>query len=131
MATEQLAKPSKSAQKVLLFLPEGEIHEIALLYVDYMLQKAGIKTIYLGPNSPIDQVEFVVNSLAPKYLYTHLTSVSRSFDIREYVNTLGSKFPENNILISGAMTNSEMHVQHDNIQVLSSLVQVKHIISSI
>ncbi len=131
LATEQVDVPQVNAKQVLLFLPEGEIHELALLYVNYLLHKRGIRTIYLGPNSPIDQVEFVVNTLNPKYLYTHLTSVSKDFNTIDYINTLGNVFKTQEIHISGIMLDDQIQPQHNNIQLLNSLQAVKKFVASI
>ena len=41
-----------------LFLPENEIHELGLLYLNYELVLRGYKTIYLGQNLPIDNLNY-------------------------------------------------------------------------
>lgn len=131
LATEQITTPKVNAKTVLLFLPEGEIHEIALLYINYLLHKRGIRTIYLGPNSPLDQIEFVVNTLKPKYLYTHLTSVSKDFDITGYLNALANKCPEASISISGAMINKDLNINNSNIRLILSLFEAKDFIKNL
>ncbi|MEP5610820.1 MAG: MerR family transcriptional regulator, partial [Cyclobacteriaceae bacterium] len=45
--TAQLEMAS-NAESFLLFLPEGELHEISLLFANYVLRARGYKTIYLG-----------------------------------------------------------------------------------
>tara|TARA_B100000809_G_scaffold266900_1_gene332746 strand:- start:37146 stop:38039 length:894 start_codon:yes stop_codon:yes gene_type:complete len=42
-----------------LFLPEGEIHDVGLLYLNLCLKKSGAKTIFLGRSIPFDNLEFV------------------------------------------------------------------------
>jgi DNA-binding transcriptional MerR regulator len=42
--------------KVCLFLPYDEIHDIGLIYANFILEKSGIKTIYLGPNIPLESL---------------------------------------------------------------------------
>lgn len=49
-----------SAQKkprFLLFLREGEFHELGILYVNYLLNKEGLKTLYLGQSVPYEDLE--------------------------------------------------------------------------
>ena len=41
----------------MLFLPENEIHELGLLYVNYELLLKGNRTIYLGQNLPLDNLK--------------------------------------------------------------------------
>lgn len=42
---------------ILLFTPEKEMHEIPLLLMHYLLKKHGFKTIYLGSNISLQEVE--------------------------------------------------------------------------
>ncbi|HYE53807.1 MAG TPA: MerR family transcriptional regulator, partial [Chitinophagaceae bacterium] len=44
---------------VLLFLPENEHHELGLLYINYLLKKRGVRTLYLGADVPAKDLEFV------------------------------------------------------------------------
>ena len=41
-----------------LFLPEGEIHEIGLLYLNYELVLRGCQTIYLGQSLPLSNLDY-------------------------------------------------------------------------
>src|SRR5262249_44148397 len=66
---------------VVLFLPEGEHHELGLLYTCFLLKSRGVHTIYLGANLPIPDLEFVANLKRPDYLYTHLTSITPNFNL--------------------------------------------------
>ena len=44
---ETVKSPLKSDVKVLLFLPEGEYHELGLLFMYFLLKNRGINVIYL------------------------------------------------------------------------------------
>ena len=46
----------KNKTRVCLFLPFDEIHDIGLIYANYLLEKSGIKTTYLGPNIPLESL---------------------------------------------------------------------------
>lgn len=131
LAIEKLGPPDEFAKKTyLLFLPEGELHEIALLYLQYLLMSKGNKVIYLGANSPIDQVELVNNALSPNYLFTHLTSVSKDFDIINYIQRLSELHSDNTIFISGVMPKrAEVLDKPDNIVFINSLEEAKQIAS--
>lgn len=43
-----------------LFLPDNEIHEIGLMFVNYELVAAGERSIFLGPSVPIDSLTDVL-----------------------------------------------------------------------
>lgn len=56
--TEQLQvnEPTQKDKVFVLFLPENEIHELGLLYINYQLALKGYKTVYLGQTMPIESL---------------------------------------------------------------------------
>ncbi len=50
----------KEAPIFTLYLPYEEIHEIGLLYANYELLRSGFKTIYLGPNIPLNSLKHIL-----------------------------------------------------------------------
>lgn len=114
-----------TSPKVLLFLPEGEIHDIGLMYVNYLLQKHGKRTIYLGANSPLDDAKFVYDLKKPDYVYIHLTSISSAFDTQKYFQKLHVCFPDATILLSGAMLKHARYTPSGNMRFFSTLEEAK------
>ncbi len=56
-AIDSIPLGSDRAQPVVvLYLPENEIHELGLLYLQYRLRRAGRRTIYLGESVPIEDI---------------------------------------------------------------------------
>ncbi len=51
-----LVEPTKKDKVFALFLPENEIHEIGLLYLNYEITLRGYKSIYLGQTMPIENL---------------------------------------------------------------------------
>lgn len=96
----------KVNKTVLLFLPEGEYHEIGMLFMYYLLKSRGVSTIYLGASIPLNDIEYVVNLKKPDYLYTHLTSVGDNFNFDKFMSTITKKFNGTLIIISGMLTNT-------------------------
>jgi len=76
----------KSSKLVLLFLPEGEHHELGLLYVYYLLKIHGVRVIYLGPDLPLQDIEYVCRVKKPDYLYTHLTGIAGNFPFEKFLS---------------------------------------------
>ena len=50
----QLNSPKRDDRVFALFLPENEIHELGLLYVNYEIVSRGYKSIYLGQTTPVE-----------------------------------------------------------------------------
>lgn len=94
----------KVNKTVLLFLPEGEYHELGLLFMYYVLKSRGINTIYLGSNVPLKDIAYVVKLRSPDYLYSHLTTVGQSFNFDKFLQSITQKFAGIPIIISGQLT---------------------------
>jgi len=124
-------KKSDASPSVLLFLPEGEIHDLGLLYVHYMLRKLQKDPIYLGPNSPISEAKFLYEVKKPKYVYVHLTSVAEDFDGSKYLQKLSKTFPDCTIFISGSMLRTKKYQTVSNMRFLYTLEEVKDILQKI
>ena len=96
----------KVNKTVLLFLPDGEYHELGLLFMYYLLKSRGVTTIYLGCSIPLKDVEYVVKLKKPDYLYSHLTTVGQNFNFDKFLNAITQKFSGTPIIISGQLTNT-------------------------
>lgn len=90
----------------LLFLPEGEFHELGLLFVQYLMKSRGVRIYYLGSNVPLEDVEYVVKFKTPDFIYTHLTSVSSVFNFDKFIHQALKRFGNVPLIISGKLASS-------------------------
>jgi DNA-binding transcriptional MerR regulator len=98
------AMPPRQVNKlVLLFLPEGEHHELGILYVYYLLKSHGAKVLYLGPDMPLKDIEFVCKFKNPDYLYTHLTCIAGGFNFEKFITQLTRQIPGFPLIVSGQL----------------------------
>lgn len=125
----QVIKPELESKTFILYLPEGETHEIGLLFGNYLLQARNHKVIYLGQNLPFDELQFVVNLHNPEYILTAITSVPGPEDVVNYVNKLGDSFPEQTILATGFQVVGQLLDTPKNVQVISNIRQLIEIAS--
>lgn len=96
-----VAPEKKDAQRFVLFLPENELHELALLYYTYLLKVNGHQVVYLGQSVPFDDLIKVVEIRKPDCLVTVFThSMS---DLEDYIQRLGKTFSSTKIFISGSL----------------------------
>jgi MerR family transcriptional regulator, light-induced transcriptional regulator len=95
--------PSKKSRKAILFLPEGELHEIGLLFYHYITRKNGFKTFYLGQSVPHEDLKTIYKIHQPDILITSLVSFPPPSLFEKYINTLSRDFAEATILASGMM----------------------------
>jgi DNA-binding transcriptional MerR regulator len=94
----------KVNKTVLLFLPEGEYHELGLLFMHYLLKSRGVNSVYLGSSVPLKDVEYVAKLKKPDFLYSHLTTVGQSFNFDKFISTVSQKFAHIPVIISGKLT---------------------------
>lgn len=126
---ETAVSPIRSNKVALLFLPEGEYHELGLLYVYYLLKTHGVKVLYLGSDVPADDLESVVNIKKPDYLYTHITSAANNFSIEKFMHTVHARTGNIATMISGPLTVNYKKSIPENFHFLKSLEAVKEFIA--
>jgi DNA-binding transcriptional MerR regulator len=88
-------------KKFILFLPEGETHELVLLFTEYILRKKGHDVVYLGASLPFEELPFVATAFEPDYLVTYQTVPLEYMTFQSYVEKLSSMFPQCKILVGG------------------------------
>ncbi|MDB5249677.1 MAG: MerR family transcriptional regulator [Segetibacter sp.] len=119
----------KSNKTALLFLPEGEYHELGLLYVYFLLKNQGVKVFYLGADVPLADLDFIVKAKKPDYIYTHLTALAHNFNVEKFLHNLHSKINHVPVLISGPLTVNYKKSVPANFEFKKSLKEVKDFIS--
>ena len=77
---------NESNKTYVLFLPENEIHELGLLYLNYELLLRGNKTIYLGQNLPLDNLKCFFDYQEELCFITSLTVQPYKDKIEDYFN---------------------------------------------
>lgn len=58
---------SEGGKRFVLFLPEGEFHELGLLVAHYLLKKQGAQVFYLGQNLPLKDIQNAQQLITPDY----------------------------------------------------------------
>lgn len=118
-------------KQAILFLPEGEYHEIGLLYLQYLLKSRGIKVLYLGANVPLKDLEFIAKLKKPDFLFTHLTSVANNFNFERFLNNVNMRMPDFPVLVSGTLAQHFKKSIPENISFKKSLSEVLDYLSSL
>jgi DNA-binding transcriptional MerR regulator len=128
---ETVQTPLKSNKKILLFLPEGEYHELGLLFMYYLLKSRGVYVLYLGTNVPIKDIAYLVSHKKPDYVYCHLTTVGQSFNFEKFLHAAGTQLAGTPFVISGQLTNNYEKKILPPIIFKRSLPEVMEFISSL
>ena len=88
-------------KKVLLICPEKEYHEIGLRMIDDFLQMNGYETVFIGTNTPKDQVLAAVLSMKPDYLAISVTDYYLLFEAQKIINLIKEKTGNVKIIVGG------------------------------
>lgn len=82
----QHEKPQKDDKVFVLFLPEEEVHDIGLFYVNYELLLYGYKVIFLGQSLPKKDLN-IFTSLYKKTIFVSYFTVKPD-DIQNYISEI-------------------------------------------
>ena len=93
------------AKKFLLFLPEGEWHEIGLIFSLYLIKEAGHEVIYLGQSVPYSDILATGATLEFDHILVSSTVPKPEFDFITYLKDLGGAYPDKKILYFAAFLN--------------------------
>jgi DNA-binding transcriptional MerR regulator len=130
-AIEGLPFAESHSPLFILFLPEGEHHEMGLLYVYYLLRKQGIPTIYLGANVPLKDMEYILQVKRPVYVYFHLTTFPNMTRFHRLLQQLQKAAGEATLILSGHLAQVYRKAPSENILLLQSLSSVQSYIETI
>ncbi|MFH0759297.1 MAG: MerR family transcriptional regulator [Bacteroidota bacterium] len=91
-------------RRFILLLPEGEWHEITLLFAQYLLKEANHEVIYLGQSVPYTDVLSTGAAKDFNCILVSSTTSQPGFDFFVYLKDLGGAFPDKKILyFSGSL----------------------------
>jgi DNA-binding transcriptional MerR regulator len=89
-------KDNTSNKVNILFLPKGEIHEISLFFWSYYLKSIGEKVIYLGRDTPPDQL-IKINSLFKEINWVTNFIIARTQEEKQdFINTISDLLNKTN-----------------------------------
>ena len=104
LITETAKLPLSNSNSIdVLYLPEDEIHELGLLYVNYLLRSAGNRTIYLGQSVPGDDLRQVASLYnGPIRFITLVVVRPTADDAPAYLNALRASMHDPRITFMAA-----------------------------
>jgi len=87
--------------KVLLACPEQEYHDVGLRMISDFFTLNGYETIYIGSNTPRDQVSIAISKENPKYAAISVTDYYLLFETQKLVKEIRKKSKDNIKIILG------------------------------
>jgi DNA-binding transcriptional MerR regulator len=129
-ATDRLPKTyNPEGRKFLLYLPEGEWHEITLLFSQYLIRAANHEVIYLGQSVPYSDVLAIAASKRFDFILVFSSTNRAGFNLKLYLEELSVAFPDKKILYCSGYKSelpgktSTNLVQINHLEDLTSFIQ--------
>lgn len=121
----QFVSNADSHHKYLLYLPEGELHELTLLFLCYIIKARHNKVVYFGQNLPFEDLKSIYDVHNPDFILTIITTSPPAGEVQPYVDKVSRTFPEADILLSGYQVIGQKIKSTDNVKVFN---RIDHII---
>lgn len=99
--TDKLGFVNLNGMTVLFFLPDGELHEMSLLFYAYLAKKYGYNIIYLGQFVPFDDLVKVSTHIKIDYVFTAFINPLLKIDLENYLVKLKETFHQQKVFITG------------------------------
>ena len=128
--------PYPDAHKYLLYLPEGELHEITLLFIHYLIRIRENRVLYFGQNLPFNDLQSIYDIHHPDFIVTVITTSPPTHEVQEYVDKLAKSFPEATILLSGyQVVGQDIHLPYHvriftGIEQITDFIEEHHLVKS-
>ncbi|MBK9391206.1 MAG: MerR family transcriptional regulator [Bacteroidetes bacterium] len=110
----------EKSKRVMMYLPEGEFHELGLLYFYYIVKKRGHRILYLGQATPFDSVKQSAAAWRPDIIITGLQTELNISDPNEFLRNLSAVHGKPVIYVGGALASHAENLKLINIKPLTS-----------
>jgi MerR family transcriptional regulator, light-induced transcriptional regulator len=91
--------------KVLAFCPEGELHHIGLMLFSLFLRKKGHDVIFLGPNTPLEGLEYLIQLKNISIIAISITNETSTEMMASWINSCLESSPALKFVIGGPFAN--------------------------
>ncbi|WP_340203375.1 MerR family transcriptional regulator [Ascidiimonas sp. W6] len=124
----QMIEPSKKDKVFVLYLPDNEIHEIGLLYLNYEVVLRGYQSIYLGQTVPLESLKDILKYFSSITFLSYFTVEPNKDKVQNYVREFSKDINEsgaNSLWILGQqIQHLKMDQLPDSIRTFESIEQV-------
>ena len=114
-----------SSNKIIFFLPEGELHEFGLLFYSYIARVKGYEVVYLGASIPLqDLKEMQRVTQAKAFFSVHVTAIDKQ-ELEGMFQYFREVFPNLPFYITGLQVRELNPTLPNNFHVVSSAAAFK------
>ena len=104
---QERIRTAETLPRMLFYLPDGEFHEIGMLYYSYLARKANFEVVYLGSSVPFRDI-ITMDEIRPfNILFTSFVTSIVQGTIKERIEQCHKAFPDKFFLVSGLQIKQE------------------------
>ncbi len=96
LVDEREGKSQNNDVPFVMYLPQGEIHDISLLLVHYMAKIRGYRSIFLGQSVPFDDLLQIVKKFPKVNFVSYSTTSPSQKHARQYLDKIKREFGQYN-----------------------------------
>lgn len=101
MCAVDAAVPRSDTPVFLLYSPEAEMQELALIFIQYLLRSRGMRVAYLGANVALGDIKDACHALKPDYVFTIVQEPLPRHPIQAYVDNVIKAIDGSKLLLTG------------------------------
>lgn len=128
--TEQLEEQPNCNSSYLIYLPLGQDQELSMLYLHFLLKKAGSKVTNLGNNIKLSDVLFAVETCKPDHIFTIINQEMTGLPLQQYIDELSKAIGDKKLLLTGYQTLSPRLKWPENVKLIKDLAETKEYIAT-
>ena len=112
-------------KRVIMFLPDNELHEMGLLFYSYLIRKLGHEVLYLGQATPFFALTEVIEKWHSDILVTGVLTDLAVIEPEEYLKNLSTTFKSQKILLCGSLADKPFIEKFKNIYPIREVNDLK------
>ena len=117
---KRIAGKGQGVDKIIFFLPEGELHEIGLLFYSYIARLEGFEVVYLGASVPIEDLKEVQRVTEAKAFFSAYVAPTEKEELEKMFTYFRDSFPNSPFYVTGYQIREHSPVLPDNFHVITS-----------
>lgn len=127
----QVNNSNSNRKSFLLFLRDGEYHEISLLFYSFLIKRKGHRVIYLGQNTPLADIIQLKSIINPDFVVTAFTTSQPKKELNNFINELAESFDQSMILVGGNQINENSITPISNVILLEQKADLNQILADL
>jgi MerR family transcriptional regulator, light-induced transcriptional regulator len=102
-AIDEIDAPDRRDNPVFfLYLPDGEMQELTLLFINYLLRQRGFQVIYLGSGTSISDIRDACSAVPPGYVFSIIEAPLPRQSVQSYVDHAAAAVGKSQLLLTGS-----------------------------